>query len=238
MLLSLVLWKGVAGQQPVDLVNPFIGTSNYGATHPGPVMPQGMVSVVPFNVAHRKGTANQFEKDSEWHSRPYVYENKYLTGYSHVNLSGVGCPELGVLMLMPTMDSLIFDAEHYGSTYSNEEAKPGYYKHTLDRYNIETELSATLRTGISKYTFPAGQANVLLNLGLGLTNETGGMLKIVNDQEIEGYRMVGTFCYNPEDVRPVILWPDFKTSTIIWYLEKDAYLQRCRSPMGQLQRQL
>ena len=203
LILVCFIWTGGAGQQPVDLVNPFIGTSNYGATHPGPVMPQGMVSVVPFNVAHRKGTVNQFEKDSEWHSRPYVYENKYLTGYSHVNLSGVGCPELGVLVLMPTMDSLIFDAAKYGSTYSDEEAKPGYYKHTLDRYNIQTELSATLRTGISKYTFPAGQANVLLNLGLGLTNETGGMVKIVNDQEIEGHRMVGTFCYNPEDVRPV-----------------------------------
>ena len=32
-------------QQPVDYVNPFIGTSNYGTTNPGAVCPQGMMSV-------------------------------------------------------------------------------------------------------------------------------------------------------------------------------------------------
>ena len=37
-------------QQPVDYVNPFIGTSNYGTTNPGAACPQGMMSVVPFNV--------------------------------------------------------------------------------------------------------------------------------------------------------------------------------------------
>ena len=184
-------------------MNPFIGTSNYGATHPGPVMPNGMVSVVPFNVAFKKGAENKFEKDSEWHSRPYVYENKFLTGYSHVNLSGVGCPELGVILTMPTTGPLELDPEQYGSTYSNESAKPGYYTHQLDKYDVKSELTATLRSGISRYTFPAGPSNLILNLGLGLTNETGGMLKIVSDTEVEGYRMIGTFCYNPEDVRPV-----------------------------------
>lgn len=192
-----------AGQAPVDFVNPFIGTSNYGATYPGPVMPNGMVSVVPFNVAHKKGQGNVFEKDSEWHSRPYVYENKFLTGYSHVNLSGVGCPELGTVILMPTTGALEVDAEKYGSVYSNEIAHPGYYSHELEKYNTRVELSATLRTGISKYSFPAGRANVLLNLGLGLTNETGGMVRVVSDTELEGFRTIGTFCYNPEDVRPV-----------------------------------
>ncbi len=40
----------VSAQQPVDYVNPFIGTSNYGTTNPGAICPQGMMSVVPFNV--------------------------------------------------------------------------------------------------------------------------------------------------------------------------------------------
>jgi len=44
---------------------------------------------------------------------------------------------------------------------------------------------------------------VLLNLGLGLSNETGGNLTIVSNQEIEGSRTIGTFCYHSEDVRPV-----------------------------------
>ena len=203
LVFSMLLCAQVPAQKLTEFVNPFIGTSNYGATHPGPVLPNGMVSVVPFNVAHKKGRGNVFEKDSEWHSRPYVFENSFLTGYSHVNLSGVGCPELGSVILMPTTGPLEFDAEKYGSTYSNEKASPGYYSHRLYRYDTEVELTATIRTGLSRYRFPAGQANILLNLGLGLTNETGGALKIVSDSEIEGYKMIGTFCYNPEDVRPV-----------------------------------
>ena len=190
-------------QKPVDFVDPFIGTSNYGATNPGAVMPAGMVSVVPFNVAFKKGAENKFEKDSEWHSRPYVYENKFLTGFTHVNLSGVGCPDLGSILLMPTTGELELDPEKNGTTYSNEEASPGYYSNTLDKYNIKTEMSASLRTGISRYTFPEGQSHILLNLGLGLTNETGAMLQIKSDTEVEGYKLIGTFCYHPEDVRPV-----------------------------------
>ena len=31
----------VSAQQPVDYVNPFIGTSNYGTTNPGAICPQG-----------------------------------------------------------------------------------------------------------------------------------------------------------------------------------------------------
>lgn len=203
IFLSLLLAFAAAAQEPADFVNPFIGTSNYGATHPGPVMPAGLVSVCPFNVAFKKGEGNVFEKDSEWHSRPYVHENSFLTGYSHVNLSGVGCPELGAILLMPTTGALELDPEQYGSTYQGEQAGPGYYTHTLDKYGVQVELSATLRSGISRYTFPPGQANVLLNLGLALTNETGAMLRVVSGQEVEGFRMIGDFCYNPEDVRPV-----------------------------------
>lgn len=205
LLLSLLFLcsNTLPAQPPADLVNPFIGTSNYGATHPGPVLPAGLASVCPFNVAYKKGEGNVFEKDSEWHSRPYVYENNFLTGYSHVNLSGVGCPDLGSILLMPTAGELELGPEQYGSTYRGEQASPGYYTHTLDKYGVQVELSATLRTGISRYTFPAGQANVLLNLGLGLTNETGAMLRVVSDREVEGFKMIGDFCYNPEDVRPV-----------------------------------
>lgn len=48
LLLSGVI--SVSAQQPVDYVNPFIGTSNYGTTNPGAVCPQGLMSVTPFNV--------------------------------------------------------------------------------------------------------------------------------------------------------------------------------------------
>ena len=188
---------------PADYVDPFIGTSNYGATHPGAQYPHGMASVVPFNVAHRKGDGNVFEKDSEWHSRPYVHENRFLTGFSHVNLSGVGCPDLGSILLMPTTGELELDSAVHGSTYSGEASSPGYYRVHLDEHDVAVEVSSTPRTGISRYRFPEGRSHVLLNLGLGLTNESGAMVRVVSDTEVEGYRTIGTFCYQPEDVRPV-----------------------------------
>lgn len=192
---------GAKAQEPVDYVNPFIGTTNYGATNPGAIAPRGMASVVPFNVA---GGDNVMDKDSQWWSMPYLYENTFFTGYTHVNLSGVGCPDLGTVILMPTTGEVKTNHNEYGSNYSNEIAKPGYYSNTLTKYDVKTEVSATTRAGVHKYHFPAGQANVLLNLGLGLTNEQDGMVRVVNNKEIEGFRTVGSFCYNnAEGIYPV-----------------------------------
>ena len=194
---------GFGQKQPVDYVNPFIGTSNYGATNPGAIAPRGMVSVSPFNVAGNIGL-NPMEKDSQWLSNPYVFENAFLTGFSHVNLSGVGCPDLGVIITMPTSGILKTNYLEYGSGYRNEIAKAGYYSTELTKYNIKAEVTASTRVGLSRYSFPAGNSNILLNLGLGLTNEQGGMLKINSASEVEGLRMVGSFCYNsPEAAYPV-----------------------------------
>lgn len=200
---TCLLTSNVLAENTVKYVNPFIGTSNFGATHPGAQYPHGLASVVPFNVAYGQEKGNKFDKDASWHSRPYVHENNFLTGFSHVNLSGVGCPELGAILTMPTTGGLKLNPADYGSTYKNEQASPGYYSAELDKYKTKVEVSSTIRTGLSKYTFPAGQANVIVNLGLALTNETGGMVKVVSDNEVEGYRTIGTFCYRSEDVRPV-----------------------------------
>ena len=186
---------------PVDFVNPFVGTTNYGTTNPGAVTPNGLMSVVPFNVM---GSAqNKFDKDAQWFSTPYEHTNSVLTGFSHVNLSGVGCPDLGSLLLMPTTGALNVDYKSYGSAYSNETATPGYYSNLLTKYGIKCEVSATPRTGISRFTFPKGESHILLNLGEGLTNESGAMLRKVSDTEVEGMKLLGTFCYNPKAVFPI-----------------------------------
>ena len=186
---------------PVDYVLPLVGTTNYGTTNPGARSPQGMMSVVPFNVM---GSVNgNRDKDERWWSTPYEYKNTFFTGYAHVSLSGVGCPELASLLLMPTTGKLNVDYLEYGSPYTNEQASPGYYANTLTKYNIQTAVTATPRTGRARFTFPAGESNILLNLGEGLTNETGATVRFVNDREIEGSKLMGTFCYNPDAVFPI-----------------------------------
>ena len=192
---------GSADYDPVDYVNPFIGTTNYGTTNPGAVCPQGMMSVVPFNVMG--AVEGNRDKDSRWWSTPYEHNNVFFTGYAHVNLSGVGCPELGSLLLMPTTGELEVDYMKYGSHYTDEQASPGYYSNVLTKYGIKPEVTATPRTGRARFTFPEGKGNILLNLGEGLTNESGATVRFVNDREIEGSKLLGTFCYNPQSVFPI-----------------------------------
>ena len=182
-------------------VRPFVGTTNFGACHPGAVVPSGMMSVSPFNVMG--SDLNVWDKDSRWWSTPYVYENKFFTGFSHVNLSGVGCPEGAALLTMPTTGPLQVDYHAYGSEYAEEQAEPGYYGVRLTASDIFAEVTATLRTSAERFTFPGGQGNILLNLGEGLTNETGARVRRVSDTEIEGMRFAGTFCYNAQAVFPI-----------------------------------
>ena len=186
---------------PVDYVNPFIGTTNFGTTNPGAVCPNGLMSVVPFNVMGSED--NKFDKDNRWWSTPYEFHNVFFTGFSHVNLSGVGCPEVGSLLLMPTAGELKVDYHEYGSTYTDEQATPGYYANTLLRYGIRTEVTATKRTSVARFTFPKGLSHILLNLGEGLTNESGAFVRRVSDTEYEGMKVLGTFCYNPQAVFPI-----------------------------------
>lgn len=201
----VIVWLVAGGmllaQEPVDFVNPFIGTTNYGTTNPGAVRPNGLMSVVPFNVMGSE--LNRFDKDKQWWSTPYDHTNRFLTGFSHVNLSGVGCPDLGSLLLMPTTGTLTTDYREYGSEYTDEQANPGYYSVRLSKYKVLAEVTSTLRTGRARFTFPKGRSNILLNLGEGLTNETGATVRFVADNEVEGSKLLGGFCYAPNAVFPV-----------------------------------
>ena len=188
-------------KQPYDYVNPFIGTINYGATNPGAVSPMGMVSVVPFNVTKAEG--NNYNMNEGWCSTPYWHDNKVITGFSHVNFGSVGCPDLGSILLMPTTGELSVDHKEYGSEYFIEKGYPGYYRTMLKKHGVIAQMTTTTRSAISQYTFPAGESHILLNLGLGLTNESGAFVRRVSETEVEGFKIMGTFCYNSQDVFPV-----------------------------------
>ncbi len=199
--MMLVASSAVAGEDYTRWVNPFVGTTNFGTTNPGAVVPNGMMSVVPFNVMGSDD--NVYDKDSRWWSTPYEFHNKFFTGYAHVTLSGVGCPELGSLLTIATTGDLEPDYTKYGSEYTSETAAPGFYSNRLTKYDILTEVTATKRSSAERYTFPGGKGNILLNLGEGLTNESGATVRRVSDTEIEGSKLLGTFCYNPQKVFPI-----------------------------------
>ena len=191
----------VSAKDNYDYVDPFIGTTNYSVCNPGAVMPHGLMSVVPFNVMG--SDLNRYDKDKQWWSAPYEYTNKFFTGFAHVTLSGVGCPEMGSVLVMPTTGAVEADCSKYGSEYEAEKASPGYYSVRLKKYGIGCEVTSTMRSSCERFTFPAGQGNVLVNLGDALSNESGAWVRKVSDTEIEGMRNLGTFCYNSNATFPL-----------------------------------
>jgi predicted alpha-1,2-mannosidase len=57
---------------------------------------------------------------------------------------------------------------------------------------------------VERYTFKnGGEANIIVDLGTALSNESGAMLRRVSDTEVEGMRLLGTFCYTNQAVFPV-----------------------------------
>ncbi|MFJ5520442.1 GH92 family glycosyl hydrolase [Streptomyces griseoluteus] len=154
-----------------DLVNPFIGTQNEGNTFPGAAVPFGMVQLSP-DTGHRTG---------------YDHTHDHIRGFSLLHLSGVGCPIGGDLPVLPTTGEVTAtDNARYAAAFSHadEEASPGYYRVGLGS-GIRAELTATARTGVQRYTFPATtRANVLLNAAQSLHKPGGAEVEILDDRTV------------------------------------------------------
>ncbi|MFJ3761561.1 GH92 family glycosyl hydrolase [Streptomyces sp. NPDC090080] len=154
-----------------DLVNPFIGTQDEGNTFPGAAVPFGMVQLSP----------------DTGHSTGYDYTQHRIRGFSLVHLSGVGCRIGGDLPVLPTTgDVTQTDYARYaaGFDHADETASPGYYRVGLDS-GVRAELTATARTGVQRYTFPAtDKANVLLNAGQALHKPVSSEVEILDDRTV------------------------------------------------------
>ncbi|GJM64160.1 GH92 family glycosyl hydrolase [Persicobacter diffluens] len=177
--------------QPLELihqVNPFIGTGGHGHTYPGATLPFGMVQLSPDTGI----------EGWDW-SSGYHYSDASIMGFSHTHLSGTGLGDLGDVLLMPTIGEVKVVAgdkdqpdQGYRSRFShdNENAHPGYYQVFLDDYQINAELTATLRTGVHRYTFPqSNESNIIIDLKHGIRDKaTKASLEVQGSNRIVGYR--------------------------------------------------
>ncbi len=185
----LVILGCTSGQVKVDytsFVDPFIGTGGHGHTFPGATVPFGMVQISP---------------DTRWEdwdgSSGYHYSDKTIMGFSQTHLSGTGAPEYCDVLFMPTIGKVQLmpgdendPKSGYRSTFShsNEHATPGYYSVLLDKYNIKAELTATTRTGLHRYTYPASEnSNIIIDLK-NRDHVIESNIEIISDTEIQGLR--------------------------------------------------
>jgi predicted alpha-1,2-mannosidase len=162
---------------PVDYINPVIGNSaqkRCGRTIPGPHIPFGLVQLSPDTITGRGKTSG------------YNWYDKTMEGFSVNRMPGVGYHgSLGNFQVMPSTGDLRFHSgsntldQHkaagpgWKSPFSHDDviAEPGYYSVLLKKYNIRTELTATQRAGMMRFTFPASDAS---HIQIDLARKIGG----------------------------------------------------------------
>ena len=194
ILLSILLISCQEDKQNlVEYVNPFIGTGGHGHTYPGVSAPFGMVQLSPdTRLEGWDGCGG------------YHFSDSIIYGFSHTHLSGTGISDYADVLLMPTTGKIhltngvneakINDAPinelGYASRFSheNEIAKAGYYQVLLDDYNINVELTSSIRAGVHRYTYPKNEdANVILDLKH-RDKLLDYKINIIDSQTITGFR--------------------------------------------------
>ena len=174
---------------PAARVNPFIGTGgdpeNGINLFPGAVRPFGMVQLSP---------------DTEDHGYGYHYIQSWLKGFSMTHMSGVGCANQGDVFFTATTGPIVTQVPDFQTPYSHnhETASPGFYQVQLLESGINAELSATERTGVARFTFPAGKiANILVPISHTLNDTAATSIRVVGDRRIEGFVENHLFCNRP-----------------------------------------
>jgi predicted alpha-1,2-mannosidase len=191
---------GLAGR-----VDTFAGTrpgpGSFGGGHnfPGASVPFGMVQWSPDTTpADRSRRAG------------YDYRDHHLRGFGLTHLSGAGCSLYGDFPFVPTTEplrssparagtSLLAGSLQPGFSHAAERAHPGYYSVDLKPARgprIETELTATTRTGVGRFTFGANpHASVLIDAGGSAQADDLAQVEIHPlRREIDGVASSGLFC--------------------------------------------
>lgn len=193
---SFVLLATIRGAalEPVDEVNPFIGTvtqssvrntSSQGKTFPGAATPYGLVQLSPDSVTGGDNGSG------------YNWEHSTLQGFSFTHMSGVGWyGDLGNFLVVPTIGPLKTSygetgkpGSGYLSRKADENATAGYYAVKLADYGIRAELAAAPHSGILRFTYPQDEH---ARIQIDLARRVGGTsvmqaVKVVGKNAIEGW---------------------------------------------------
>ena len=137
----------------LQAVDPRIGTGGHGHCYPGATVPFGAVQLSP----------DTYNDGWDWCSG-YHSSDTSMMGFSHTHLSGTGCGDLldflvmagtGPVRLVPGSREQPDGGYRSRFSHAAERAEPGYYEVYLEDPKVHVALTATERTGLHRYTFPA-----------------------------------------------------------------------------------
>ena len=170
---------------PAAEVNPFIGTADDGNDFPGADTPFGMLQWSPDTVSRPDGGG-------------YAYGDSAITGFSLTHLGGPGCRAAGDIPVLPVTGAAALATAAPTATdsfsHAGEAASAGYYRVALAN-GVTTQLTATTRTGLADFSFPArAQAALILRLAGSQRQVLATSFTVVSHTEIEGWATSGNFC--------------------------------------------
>ncbi len=192
LFLASILFSAInlfSQKQPIDYVNPMIGTSNSRwMVFPGSAMPFGMVKLSPDN------------QSNVWNGG-YEYTINSISGFSHIHSWSMGglsiMPTTGEIKTYPGPADGPFNdmwTSGYRSRFykEDEKAEIGHYHVKLYDYNITADLSATTRCGYLRFIYPENkQSHILFNFNFEYEENNPSIIeafvKKISDTEIEGY---------------------------------------------------
>jgi len=177
-------------------VNPIIGTAptttESGLKHGGGTENNAMVQpsvTMPFGMTNWSPQTTNTEKKCV---SSYYYKDTLITGFrgSHW-LSGSCTQEYGSNAVMPISGQLVCNPAKRGSKYDHatEISKPNYYKVELATYQITSEMTATTRCGLLRFTFQKeGDGHIVVNPN---SDEGQGFVQVIPEKnEIVGFNPI------------------------------------------------
>ncbi len=156
LILFFAATTTLQAQEPVELVNPLMGTDNTyelssGNTYPAIARPFGMNFWTPQTGLMGNG----------WQ---YTYHATKIRGFKQTHQPSPWINDYGQFSLFPMTDRPCFDEEERASWFSHksETVHPHYYSVYLADYDITTELTPTSRACLFRIHYPAGRAAWLI----------------------------------------------------------------------------
>lgn len=181
-------FTGQAVNNPVDLVNPLMGTDSKfslsnGNTVPSIAVPWGMNQWIPQTGKMGDGWS-------------YTYHSDKIRGFKQTHRPSPWINDFGQFSIMPVTRSLKINEDKRASWFAHrsEEARPYYYKVYLSEYDVTTEITPTDRCAYFTFTFPECDDSYVVIDGY----DHGSYIKV----EPEKQRVVGYSTRNSGGVGP------------------------------------
>ncbi|WP_265954130.1 GH92 family glycosyl hydrolase [Galbibacter sp. EGI 63066] len=167
-----------AVENPIDYVNPLMGTDSKpslsnGNVYPAIAMPWGMNFWTPQTGKMGSGWAYEYDADK-------------IRGFKQTHQPSPWMNDYGQFAIMPVTGKLRFNEDERASwvSHKSEVVKPHYYSVYLADHNVTTEITPTERAARFRFTFPETDSAYVVIDAL----DKGSYIKILpKENKIIGY---------------------------------------------------